>query len=184
MKFLIDPGHGGHDPGAVNPLNKREEEDITLEVGLRLADTLRNDYDHNVILTRAVDSYLSPSQRLSLIRDFKPHGFVSIHCNAAGNPQAHGIETLYRDDYDFWLASCIHQELIAFTELRDRGVKNDIEDLHRRLAVLHDLKTPACLVEIGFITNAGDLAVMENTVLIADAIACGIQSWVKKECMT
>jgi N-acetylmuramoyl-L-alanine amidase len=178
MKILIDAGHGGNDPGAVNQ-DGIQEKDIALEVVLKLAPLLR-DAGHDALLTRDGDIYISPADRLKMINNFKPEAFVSIHCNSSTNTQAHGIETLYRDDYDYPLAAAIHKSLIANLEMSDRGIKNDIKDLGRKLAVLGNLEVPACLVEIGFISNEGDLEKINDKdehQAIAEAIAEGIEAW-------
>jgi len=176
MRILIDAGHGGKDPGAINQDSGRKEKDITLEVVLKLANLLR-DAGHNVLLARDRDIYISPADRLAMIKRYSPDCFVSVHCNASSNPSASGVETIYRDEYDIELARHIHTALVDYTGLKDRGIKQDSGDLGRRLAVLSDLNTPACLVEIGFISNKDDLRVIENENLIANAIFEGITNW-------
>lgn len=172
--LLINPGHGGWEPGAVS--GEIEEKDITLNVSLQLRDLLKD--KHKVSMTREGDTYMSPSKILTMIRKTSPECFISIHCNSSTNSSACGIETIYRDDYDFPLASAIHRCLIANTELRDRGIKNDINVLKRRLKVLDDFETPACLVEIGFMSNEEELQfILENTSLIAQSIAEGVEEW-------
>ncbi|MDP2167977.1 MAG: N-acetylmuramoyl-L-alanine amidase [Thermodesulfovibrionales bacterium] len=176
-KILLDAGHGGTDPGAV--YGGISEEDITLDVVLRLGERLREN-GHNVLYTRDRDTNLMPSDRLKMIQEYKPDAFISVHCNAATNPQAHGVETIYRDDYDYPLACEVHKALLATTEMRDRKVKHDSETPHKRLAVLGDLKTPACLVEIGFMSNDDDRKVMiEERELIVEAMLDGINNWAR-----
>lgn len=175
MKILLDSGHGGEDPGAV--ADGIMEKEINLEIMLGLANILR-EQGHQVFCTRDKDTAMSVSNRLKTIKEYKPECFVSLHCNSSNNTQAHGIETIYRDDFDFELAQSIHKSLIANTDLEDRGVKQDIKCLRKRLAVLGDLETPACLIEIGFISNNADrIFVLENIDLIAEAIAEGILEW-------
>lgn len=177
MKILLDPGHGGADPGAVNPAAHVKEKDINLDICLALGRLLES-AGHVVLYTRTGDASISPSARLTLISKWKPEAFISVHCNASDNPQAHGIETIYRDDYDRNLAICVQSELVAATGMHNRGIKCDgSPEYHRNLAVLKDLETPAILVEIGFLTNSGDLQTIRNTGLIAQAIADGVQAW-------
>lgn len=179
-KILIDAGHGGTAPGAVNQDTGIQEKDIALDVVLKLAVRLR-DAGHYTMLTRDKDIYISLADRLKMINNFKPDAFISVHCNSSANSQAHGIETIYRDDYDFPLAAAVHKSLIANTEITDRGIKNDIRELGRRLAVLGNLAVPACLVEIGFISNEDDLSKIDDEdehKAIAVAIAEGVEAWV------
>lgn len=184
MKVIIlDAGHGGSDSGAINEGlpdiigDETEEEDITLEVILALGNTLTN-RGYDVKYTRIFDEYISPANRLKFIQDMEPDCFISIHCNSSTNEYARGIETIYRDSYDYPLAASIHKSLIAETELKDRGIKNDEKGLKRRLAVLSDLETPACLVELGFLSNEEDLDYMKNNwPIMVEAIAEGVDAW-------
>jgi N-acetylmuramoyl-L-alanine amidase len=153
------------------------EKEITLDVVLTLGERLSS-FGHTVRYTRSDDSYLSPSRRLEFIRKYKPDCFLSLHCNASGNPEANGVETIWRDQYDEELARSIQAALVQVTGLRDRGVKQDgTKEYFRNLAVLKDLKTPACLIEIGFLTNEEDRQVIRNIELVASAIEDGIVNW-------
>lgn len=173
MKVLLDPGHGGNDPGAVG--NDIQEKDIALEVALRVGEGLI-DIGHDVLFTRDRDEGITPAQRLIMIREYEPEAFISIHCNSAENEQAHGIETIWKDKHDYPLAKRIHWALIEDTGRRDRGLKQDgSAEYKRNLAVLKDLETPACLVEIGFISNEEEAEfIKDNIELMANAIAEGI----------
>lgn len=177
MKILLDAGHGGYDPGAVNQKRGIDEKTIALNV-VREAAKLFEAAGYAVFQTRTKDAYVSPSARLRLISAWRPSVFVSVHCNASADPQAHGIETIYRDDYDRRLAMCVQAELVAATGMRNRGIKCDgTKEYSRNLAVLKSLETPAILVEIGFISHERDLAVMRDTRRIAQAICIGVETW-------
>ncbi len=173
-KILLDAGHGGKDPGAVS--HGTNEKDLTLTVVLGVRDVLRG-MGYPVLCTRDHDEFLSPGDRAKMINDYKPDAFVSIHCNASDNPNAHGIETFYRDERDEPLANAIHFAIVEGEGLDDRGVKSDIKDLGRRLAVLNNRDIPACLCEIGFITNDEDLEVINNGTLVATSVALGVMQW-------
>ncbi len=103
MIVCIDPGHGGPDPGAVNPILDIREKDVTLEVSKRLAEYLRR-AGVEVILTREKDTDLAPGldneaemqARAKVANDAKADYLVSVHANSASNPEASGIEVLYR----------------------------------------------------------------------------------------
>lgn len=174
MRILLDAGHGGKDPGAVH--GGLEEKDLTLAIVLRLRDTLQN-FGYSVLCTRDHDETISPSERARMINEFTPNAFVSIHCNASDNAEAHGIETFYRDGKDELLAQAIHFSVVEGEGLDDRGVKVDTETLGKRLAVLNNPDIPACLCEIGFITNEEDIGVITNPSLVASAVALGVMEW-------
>ena len=183
-KFVVDPGHGGDKPGAVVdpdpaiPGDEIEEEDINLDVSLRLVQRLR-DLGHEALSTRDRDVHVSLGQRRDMINKFKPDAFISIHCNASESHASHGVEAFYRDGIDYSLALAIQKPLAQMTGLRDRGVFRDIEDLHKRLTVLDNSENiPATLVELGFIDNTVDREfILNNPNTIAEIIADAVHGW-------
>ena len=95
---VLDPGHGGKDPGAVGPMGTYEK-DITLAIARRTKqalETMRPEV--RVALTRETDKYLSLVERTAMANTLNADLFVSIHCNAATNPNARGVETYYLDN--------------------------------------------------------------------------------------
>ena len=92
---VIDPGHGGRDPGAVGANGSRES-DRNLEMALLVRDLLRvRDPGLEVLMTRESDEYVSLGSRTRLANSAMADLFVSIHCNAATNRSARGIETYF-----------------------------------------------------------------------------------------
>lgn len=85
--------------------------------------------------------------------------FLSIHCNA-GPDLARGTETLYRDMRDMVFAALIQRATVQSLRLNDRGLKPETVSPHGRLAVFSFDNGPTALVELGFISNAGDRAVL------------------------
>jgi len=94
---VIDPGHGGKDPGALGRKGLREK-DITLEVAKRLERLLRKTGRYDVLLTRKDDRYLALVARTGIANKEKADIFVSIHTNAHRDKGARGIETYYLDN--------------------------------------------------------------------------------------
>ncbi len=93
--IVIDPGHGGRDPGAMGPAGTCEK-DRALEIALLVRDILEiRDPDLKIVMTRSTDSYVSLGERTRLANSMKADLFISIHCNAAGNSSAHGFETYF-----------------------------------------------------------------------------------------
>lgn len=94
--IVIDPGHGGHDPGAVGPSGLREK-DINLRIAKRLRERLIEEGKsfgiENVYLTRSTDRFIPLEERTAIARKRKADIFISIHCNGARRKKAHGIET-------------------------------------------------------------------------------------------
>ena len=93
-RVIIDPGHGGKDPGAIGP-GGLFEKDIVLAVALRLRDVLRKHYGYEVFLTRETDEYLSLEERTELANTQHGDIFISIHVNSAPSKSISGIETYF-----------------------------------------------------------------------------------------
>ncbi|MDI3298992.1 MAG: N-acetylmuramoyl-L-alanine amidase [Bacillota bacterium] len=160
--ILIDPGHGGADPGSVGS-NGVLEKDVVLGVSLALAQDLRS-AGATVVLTRQDDRDLSglpPQhprryrtdlyQRATIIEALRPDLFLSVHANAYPDRSARGAQTFYRPDptgQNRRLAGDIQRELVAAAGLVDRGISSDIRQL-----VLNRATMPAATVEIGFLSN-------------------------------
>jgi N-acetylmuramoyl-L-alanine amidase len=93
-RIVVDPGHGGKDPGAIGP-SGTQEKDITLAMALSLAKRLEKDLGCQVILTRKTDVYLALEERTAIANRVGADLFISIHANASRNRKARGIETYY-----------------------------------------------------------------------------------------
>jgi N-acetylmuramoyl-L-alanine amidase len=92
-RIVIDPGHGGHDPGARVPgLNEAE---LVLDVALRLEKLLLKDPGVEVVLTRETNAYVALEERTAIANRAGADLFLSIHVNASGNPGIRGFETYF-----------------------------------------------------------------------------------------
>lgn len=94
-RIVLDPGHGGWDPGAIGPSGLHEKE-VTLDVARRVGPVLTRE-GLTVLLTREDDRYVTLEERTARANVFGADLFVSIHCNAAENRQRHGVETYVLD---------------------------------------------------------------------------------------
>ena len=127
VKIVIDAGHGGRDPGAVN--GKNQEKVFNLDVAKRTEKLLKAE-GYTVIMTRDSDYAVNIYNRPKIANDNNAHVFLSIHGNSSPNDVANGIETLYapRDltsvkyDAQYPLAERIHRELIRQTGMFDRKI--------------------------------------------------------------
>jgi len=89
---VIDPGHGGKDPGALGFSISREK-DITLKVGLKLGQYIKENFpDVNVIYTRERDVFVELHERAAIANKANADVFISIHCNSSPSPSAYGTE--------------------------------------------------------------------------------------------
>ncbi|WP_431029141.1 N-acetylmuramoyl-L-alanine amidase [Lysinibacillus sp. LZ02] len=156
--IVIDPGHGGKDPGAVS--GNAVEKAILLNTANKVKQKLEA-AGAIVKMTRTGDTYPSLEERVKFAKDNYGEIFVSIHANSAGS-SAQGTETYYsisandNEKEDYALAKFINDEIVKNAGMKDRGVKR--EDYY----VLRNLYIPAILVELGFVTNSEDSAKLTN----------------------
>ena len=93
-RIVVDPGHGGHDPGAVGP-NGIQEKDVVLAIGLRLKELFKEELGVDVVMTRSTDVFIPLEERTAIANKVGADLFLSVHANAAPNRSAAGIETYY-----------------------------------------------------------------------------------------
>ncbi|WP_438351158.1 N-acetylmuramoyl-L-alanine amidase [Paenibacillus sp. FA6] len=174
---VIDPGHGGSDPGA-SSVTKKREKDFNLSVGLKVQAILLKEPNIDVVMTRESDVYPTLSERALLANQIKADVFVSIHGNSNTSSSPNGTETYYyKRSESKELATIIHKYVIKATGLKDRGVKN--ENFH----VIRETTMAASLVEVGFLSNSIDEAVLFTDDLqnrVAQAIVDGIKEYLSK----
>tara|TARA_B100001029_G_C15010801_1_gene424108 strand:+ start:103 stop:1188 length:1086 start_codon:yes stop_codon:yes gene_type:complete len=177
-KVVIDPGHGGSDPGAVG-INGLRETDIVLEVSKNVAELLRKK-GVNTILTRKYERTLDLHPRVTKANNSRADAFVSIHANATRGKrkEVNGLETYYYSgSRGYSLAKNIHKQiLIASWQSPDRGVKRS------RFYVIRKSSMPAALVEIGFVTGMYDAALLRQKAYrekMSFAIAKGILNYLR-----
>lgn len=172
-RWLLDPGHGGTDPGAT--YNGRKESNDTLRLALRVGELLKYN-NQSVYYTRASDDTVSLSERSGMENSGDYDYFISIHRNAYKAETAKGVETyIYsKGGKAEQLAIKVNDELVKIG-FADRGVK--VANFH----VLRETKAPAILIEVGFIDNSDDNAIFDaNFEKIAQAIAKGCLSQIGK----
>jgi len=93
--IVLDPGHGGKDPGAVGKKLKAQEKVINLAIALKLKHMLETELGINVLLTRSDDRFVSLQDRTRFANENKADLFVSLHTNASKSTQSKGLETYY-----------------------------------------------------------------------------------------
>ena len=157
--IVIDPGHGGTSTGAIGPTGLLEMY-VVLDVGLRLAAKL-SDAGATVILTRNGDRTVSLESREKMANSAHADLFVSIHANAHPSSLVGGTETYYykgkaTSTSSFQAAVQIQNELVKALGLRNIGVK------HGNFHVIRETKMPAVLVEIAFLSNPKEEALLKT----------------------
>ncbi len=203
--IVIDPGHGGNDPGTRNILNGKPEKDYTVDVAKRVQKILV-DSGWKTILTRTNDIRVERPTRIDIAGKAGANVFVSIHFNYVEKSRTvSGIETYcltpsgmsssfnrgFNDNVsasflnngfnseNIMLAADVQSAIIKKTNSKDRGVKHA-----RFLDVLQNQRCPAILVEAGFLSSDREAELIDSVEyrqLLASAIAEGIMNFCVKE---
>lgn len=179
---VIDPGHGGADPGAVSATGLQEK-DITLAISLHLERLLQRAAMH-VFLTRRDDTDLADpdasirksqdlGRRVAVAARSGAHVFISVHANSSPSPVWSGAQTFYYPNRaaDQRLAELIQDRLVAHLgPNRRRAASGDYY-------VLRESSMPSVVVEVGFLSNpeeAARLGTPDYQKRVAEAIYMGI----------
>ena len=179
IKIYIDQGHNPKSPNAGAEGNGYVEQDLTYEIGIRLADLLRSNGNFDVRVSRptpqsSIGTSNSSSLRIRVdeANAFGADYFVSLHANASTNSAVSGSEVLVYTEPS--VASELGEDILFWLNrisgLRNRGIVE-----RPGLYVLRKTQRPAVLVEMGFISNSGDASLMHNSPeLFAEGIYNGI----------
>jgi N-acetylmuramoyl-L-alanine amidase len=173
---VIDPGHGGPDPGAVG-IGGLQEKGIVLDIGIQVANLLEKQ-GVQAVLTRKDDIDLDLEPRVQLAEQINATVFVSIHANSIdmSRPDISGLETYYYQSGEE-LARVIHSSVLEGTGIPDRRVRT------ARFYVLRKTSMPSVLVEVGFVTGRDDAAKLSDPSYrsqMANAIARGILQYIQR----
>ncbi len=142
--IVIDPGHGGKDPGAIGPTGLKEK-DVTLAIAKRLKKTLEKRMKCRVAMTRNDDRFMELDERTVIANSLKADMFISIHVNAHKNSRARGVETYFlsparsKDE----LATAARENMISLHS--DDEVENDLAYIMSDLANTSKLNESAQL---------------------------------------
>ncbi|ETT34179.1 N-acetylmuramoyl-L-alanine amidase [Paenibacillus sp. FSL P4-0338] len=178
-KVVVDPGHGGDDPGAVS-VSGRMEKDFNLGLSEKIAANVEQDPQLEILLTRTGDAFISSQElfRPQFANNLPADLFISIHGNTYEDASASGTETFYYHEESLAWAETIHKHVIQATGLKDRGVKKG------NFFVLRDTVMPSVLLELGYLTNPGDEAKMWTSGFqesVASAVVDGIREYLGLE---
>lgn len=191
--IVLDPGHGGKDPGKQNLGLGLNEKTLTFDVVKRIKSDLE-EAGYRVLVTRAKDNFVELDDRADFANRNKADLFVSIHFNAADDKSVTGVETycltpayLYstndssrkgadtrpvngnrNDDANILFAYYVQKSLTSRLDTPDRGVRR------ARFAVLRDLNCPGVLIESGFLSNTAEAKRIADPVYREARIAKGI----------
>ena len=161
--LIIDPGHGGKDPGG-GSTERWAEKDFVLQISLYQYDRFKQ-LGVPVALTRDKDVYLSPADRTKIVRESGAKYCISNHINAAGSSTARGVETIHSIHSDGKLATAIYNAIRdagmpgrrVFCKPLDNKPTVDYYYMHRETGSVSTV-----IIEYGFATNAADADLLEQ----------------------
>ncbi len=175
LVVIVDPGHGGKDPGAIG-IGGLQEKNIILPISKRIAQLLE-EKGIQAVLTRDSDYFVDLQPRVDIAERANADLFVSIHANSLPTrPDVSGLETYYFDSGNR-LAQTIHNNILQNVNIHDRHVRK------ARFYVLRKSSMPAVLVEVGFVTGREDapkLATSDYQNQMAEAIVRGILQYIRQ----
>ncbi len=172
--IVLDPGHGGKDPGAGAENYRIAEADLVLKMVLYLKELLEENTDIKVFCTRTEDVYPTLQERADLALGMEADLFISWHCNAAESGARRGTEVIFNaeqgkeDKFNSrnFATLCLNK-LLAVLGTRNSGI-TDRQDLH----VVRRATMPVVLIETAYLSNSKDLEILkDDTKLRAAAYA-------------
>ncbi len=172
-KIVIDPGHGGDDPGAVVTFSEKHEADHTLTTALLLKKELEN-LGATVILTRESDKSVSLENRAQLSNREKANAFISLHFDSGPNSNASGTTGYYFTATSENLAQTVNKYIARNLTVKSQGTK------FQNFLVLRENKQPSILLELGYLNNPDDNKLIESSEYqenIAKSIASALKEY-------
>lgn len=152
--IVLDPGHGGHDPGAIG-IQGTYEKNLTLSIAKNVVRSL-NQAGATVTLTRDGDFFVPLERRAQISNNYRTDAFLSLHFNAFPILSAQGMSTYYYGNLGKEVAYEVQSALRDKVPLHSRGV------IYSDFNVLRNTVAPAVLIELGFITNPHDYHVIQT----------------------
>lgn len=173
---MLDPGHGGSDPGAESNDGKVFEKNVTLATAQTVKAYLENE-GFKVLMTREKDDFVPLHQIATKSNESAADVFISMHYDSTELPnQGSGTTTFYRQETDKQLANIINNKLANQLPLNNRGFGN------QDYQVLRENKKPAILIELGYMNNDTDAQYAQSKkyhTFVAKAIYSGLVDYFK-----
>ena len=153
--IVIDPGHGGDDPGAVVNFSDKHEADYTLKTALLVKQELEA-LGAKVILTRSTDTSVSLADRAAISNQNNANVFISIHFDSAEDASSSGTTAYYFSDKSENLSQTVNKYLSRNLPLKNQGSR------FQNFMVLRDNARPSILLELGYLNNQSDNKVIDS----------------------
>ncbi|NQU18440.1 MAG: N-acetylmuramoyl-L-alanine amidase [Candidatus Saganbacteria bacterium] len=169
--IVVDPGHGGSDPGAFG-LNGLVERDITLKTAYKLVEFLKK-AGAKVYLTRKKNVKVGLKDVVAFTNKIKADAYIGIHFNSTEYQKVNGMETYYSTGRSKKLAEILHKYVRKKIKRKDRGVRR------ARFYTIHNAYMPAVIVEPAYLTNPAEAKLLQSDKFLK-GVAWGVVSGLKE----
>lgn len=172
MKIFVNAGHGGNDSGAISKHGFKEKEMTRSVAGFLVEMLIMKGYNVEFFQQKS-----SVEDIIEAEKNSNSHLFISLHCNSVANSAANGVEVLHYPTSGTGkaLAEIMSNCLAEYLELKNRGAK-----ARKDLRVLNGTKAPAILIELAFLSNEKEEALLINEPYsFASGIMKGLYKWEK-----
>ncbi len=184
--IMLDPGHGGIDPGAacaVTSTSLGAEKDINLSIATKVKELLEAE-GATVVMTRSTDKWVCYTDRNNAVRERDPDMFISIHCDSSSTASATGTSAYYYRAYSQPLAKAVHESIVnaykneIYKDNTSVNIDRGANFYAFRVARVEEC--PAILIEYGFVSNTEECQVLQtakNRDILAKATVDGIKQY-------
>ena len=190
--IMLDPGHGGIDPGAscaVSSTSFGNEKNINLSIATKVKELLEAE-GAKVLMTRTTDKWVCYTDRNNAVREENPDMFIAIHCDSSSTASAMGTSAYYYRAYGQPLAKAIHNSIVnAYKDEIYKDKSSEIKNKVSRGANFYAFRVarveecPAILIEYGFVSNMDECQVLQtasNRDILAKATVNGIKEYISQ----
>ncbi|MBR3819091.1 MAG: N-acetylmuramoyl-L-alanine amidase [Clostridia bacterium] len=188
--IMLDPGHGGIDPGAICAVTSSSfgnEKDINLSLATKIKDLLEAE-GAKVIMTRTTDKWVCYTDRNAAVRNSEPDMFIAVHCDSSNTASAMGTSAYYYRAYSQPLAKAVHESIVKAykTKIYADKPESTLSKVSRgsdfyAFRVTRVEECPAILIEYGFVSNISECQVLQdagNRDILAAATVEGIKNYI------
>jgi len=153
FKLVLDPGHGGEDPGAIGPTGLKEK-DVVLRIATKVRDKVKKDLGWDVVMTREDDRFIRLEDRTAIATTGEGKLFVSIHANACKDRSIRGIES-------YVIGTTTNRDVLRLAAKENNILPRQVNDLQK---ILTDLKLndPAKLIPSRQLAESVQLALVSS----------------------
>ncbi len=188
--IMLDPGHGGVDPGAICAVSSAsfgQEKQINLSIATKVKELLEAE-GAKVVMTRTGDEWVCYTDRNNAVRKHNPDMFIAIHCDSSTSASAMGTSAYYYRAYSQPLAKAVHSSIVnAYKTEIYKDEAQSVKDKVSRGAEFYAFRVtrveecPAILIEYGFVSNTDECQILQtaqNRDILAAATVEGIKSYI------